>query len=91
MSLSQQIAAHPEQLRAEFHAGLVKWAGVIDGIGKLLAMETSLVSLEDKRQLLNELKTACCNATACVNGIQVCEISAKAAVKQLETKWGWLL
>jgi hypothetical protein len=54
-------------------------------------MEPSLVSLEDKRQLLSELKTATCNATACVNGIQVCELSAKAASKQLQAKWGWLL
>ena len=28
MSLTQQIATHPEHLRTEFHAGLVKWAGV---------------------------------------------------------------
>ncbi|MCX6840227.1 MAG: hypothetical protein NTX35_20800 [Verrucomicrobia bacterium] len=91
MSLTQQIAKHPEHARAEFHTGLVKWAGIIDGIGKLLAMEPSLVSLEDKRQLLSELKTATCNAMACVNGIQVCELSAKASVKQLQTKWGWLL
>lgn len=89
MSLSEQMKAHPERLRAEFHDGLVKWAGVIDGIGKLLAMPE--VSLEDKRELLNELKTATCNATACVNGIQICDDSAKAAMKKLSEKWGWLL
>lgn len=91
MSLTQQIAAHPEKLRAEFHAGLVKWAGIIDGIDKLLAMEPSLVTLEDKRQLLNDLKTAHCNATACVNGMQSCDLSAKAAMNKLNEKWGWLL
>lgn len=91
MSVALQIAKHPERMRGEFHAGLVKWAGVIDGIGKLLALAEGVVSLEEKRQLLDDLKTAQVNCVACVNGMQVCEIEARKAAAKLHEKWGWLL
>ena len=91
MSVALDISKHPERMRVEFHASLVKWAGVIDGIGKLLAMAESVVTLEEKRQLLDDLKTALMNGVACVNGMQVCEIEARKAAAKLQEKWGWLL
>lgn len=91
MSVALDIAKHPERMRVEFHAGLVKWAEVIDGIVKLLAMAESVVSLEEKRQLLDDLKTAHMNCVACVNGMQVCEMEARKACGKLQEKWGWLL
>ena len=91
MSVHEHIAEHPERTRVEFHEGLVKWASVIDGIGKLLAMAESVVSLEEKRQLLDDLKIAQMNGVACVNGMQQCEIVAAQACAKLNEKWGWLL
>lgn len=89
MSVGADIEVRPERMREEFQGALVHWASMIDGIGKLLALAE--VSLEDKRRLLDDLKTAHLNAVASVNGLQCCEMTAAKAAAELQKKWGWLL
>lgn len=78
----------PEKMLEEWTLMLGKKAGVVDGIGKLLADPG--VSIADKRALVVDLKTVTASVTACLNQIEEAQREC-AQVREQMKKWGWLI
>lgn len=90
-AIVEHIKKHPVQAEAEAQRMMEEHALLMVESARLLGEPLSRVSLEDKRRLIVEMRTALLGATACVNIQALAEIEGKKQARQLKELWGWML
>lgn len=87
----KSIAKHPVREMDDAQEVMVQHAKLLAESAALMAEPLSVVTLEDKRHLIVEMRVALMGMTACVNLQAMAEIEMKKQVRTMEEKWGWML